>query len=34
MNDQGLLDAVLDLSRRAGEAILEVYGTDFDVAAK
>jgi 3'(2'), 5'-bisphosphate nucleotidase len=34
MNDRDLLDAVLDISRRAGEAILEVYGTDFSVEAK
>lgn len=34
MNDRELLDAVLDLSRRAGEAILDVYATDFSVAAK
>ena len=34
MSDGGLLDAVLDLARRAGEAILEVYGTDFTVDAK
>jgi len=34
VNEQGLLDAVLDLARRAGEAILEVYGTDFSVDAK
>jgi 3'(2'), 5'-bisphosphate nucleotidase len=34
MKDLELLDAVLDISRRAGEAILEVYGTDFTVDAK
>jgi 3'(2'), 5'-bisphosphate nucleotidase len=34
MKDDALLDAVLDLARRAGDAILEVYGTDFSVEAK
>ncbi|MCU0766384.1 MAG: 3'(2'),5'-bisphosphate nucleotidase CysQ [Gammaproteobacteria bacterium] len=34
MTDDQLLDAVLDLARRAGEAILEVYRSDFAVAAK
>ena len=30
----GLLDAVKDIARRAGHAILEVYGTDFEARAK
>jgi 3'(2'), 5'-bisphosphate nucleotidase len=30
----GLLDAVKDIARRAGHAILDVYGTDFEAQAK
>jgi 3'(2'), 5'-bisphosphate nucleotidase len=29
-----LLDAVIDISRRAGREILDVYGTDFEARAK
>ncbi len=32
--DQKLVDTVRAIAERAGEAILEVYGTDFDVARK
>jgi len=34
MTDAELLDAVLDLARRAGEAVLAVYGSEFAVQAK
>jgi 3'(2'), 5'-bisphosphate nucleotidase len=32
--DSELLDAVIDISRRAGREILDVYGTDFEARAK
>jgi 3'(2'), 5'-bisphosphate nucleotidase len=33
-HDAALLDAVVDIARRAGRAILDVYGTDFEATAK
>jgi 3'(2'), 5'-bisphosphate nucleotidase len=32
--DSELLDAVIDIARRAGREILDVYGTDFEARAK
>jgi 3'(2'), 5'-bisphosphate nucleotidase len=32
--DSELLDAIIDISRRAGREILDVYGTDFEARAK
>ncbi len=34
MNLQELLDPVVQLAKQAGDAILEVYATDFDVETK
>jgi 3'(2'), 5'-bisphosphate nucleotidase len=34
LNDPRLLDAVVDITRRAGALIMDIYGTDFSVRGK